>query len=75
MGMRNPRGIMPESLLSVDKRREMLSWLLTSPYGKNMKLALLRGWGHLLATPISAQEYQLVEGSGVAGHAAAPPKP
>jgi hypothetical protein len=65
MGMRHPQGIMPDSVLFINKRAEMLKWLLMSPYGKNMKLALLRGWGALVGSPITAAEYAQVEGSGV----------
>lgn len=59
-----PYDILPDNLLTADKRRDVVAWIVRSPQTGGFKVALLRGWAAHVGLVLTAQEYALVKSSG-----------
>jgi hypothetical protein len=65
MGIINPRGIMPETLMHAERRADALRWIMLAPYGASMKLGLLRGWAASVGLTLTAEEYRAARASSL----------
>lgn len=65
MGIINPRGIMPEELLDKSQRKAAVEWAATAPYGRSMRLGLIRGWAATVGLTLTAAEYERVRVASV----------
>jgi hypothetical protein len=61
----SPTGIIPERLMDGTKLREVVEWLIVSPYDFLTKKQLLRGWANVTRVRPSANDYALLRGTGI----------
>lgn len=65
MSIINPAGIMPPELLDKSQRAAAVTWCAAAPYGRSMRLGLMRGWAATVGLTLTATEYQAVRRASV----------
>lgn len=63
--MLSPTGIMPDELISPDRRTDAVNWILAQPLESRVKVRLFKGWLRTLGQTATAAEYTTIEDSGI----------
>lgn len=63
--MESPTGIIPEELMFPQKKKEVISFLLSQPYTGDFKRRLLEGWAVTVGLRLRGNDYARVEASGI----------
>jgi len=61
--MVSPIGIMPEPLLTRDKRPDALLWLIAQPLPGPYKVQLWQGWAALVGSGVAPRDLALLDDS------------
>jgi hypothetical protein len=62
--MISPTGIIPESLMYPQRKREVINFLLAQALPGALKRRLLEGWAVTVGVRVRSREYQLLDASG-----------
>jgi len=63
--MESPTGIIPEDLMFPQKKKEVITFLLSAPYTGDYKRRLLEGWAVTVGLRLRSADYSRVEKSGI----------
>jgi len=65
--MESPTGIIPESLMYPERKKEVIAFLQAQAFPGDYKRRLLEGWAVTVGLRVQAKDYNAVQASGVDG--------